>query len=110
MVGHGGPGVPPGRAVVIAAEADAKIENAATENILALITAPAPAVAVKHEGAVLEIVHQAQPVAENNPAAIQNPPVKLIITPVQTTEAAPVQETSEPVFPVEEKKEDSQEI
>jgi ribonuclease E len=93
-----------------AAEADAKIENAVTENIPALISAPAPAVAVKHEGAVLEIVHQAQPAAENNPAAIQNPPVKLIITPVQTTEAAPVQETSEPVFPVEEKKEDSQEI
>jgi hypothetical protein len=92
-----------------AAEADAKNEKAATENIPALISAPATALTVKHEGAVLEIVHQAQPAAESNPPATQNPPVKLIITPVQTTEAAPVQEAGEPVFPVEEKKEDSQE-
>jgi ribonuclease E len=92
-----------------AVESAVQNENAGTENIEALLSALTTAVAVQHEGAVLDIVHQTQPAAENNQPTIQNPPVKLIITPVQTIETAPVQEEGKPALPMEEKKEDSQE-
>jgi ribonuclease E len=93
-----------------AAESAVQNEDKVTESIPALIFAPATAVAVKQEGAVPDVVDQAQPATENNAPAIQNPQGLLIITPIQITETAPpVQEAGEPALPVEEKKDDTRE-
>lgn len=93
---------------VPAAGAAANNETAAPEIIPALISAPA--VAVVNENAVLDMDSQAQPATENNPPALQIPPAKLIITPIQTTKAQPLPEADAATSTVEEKKEDSPEI